>query len=219
MLCPSQWIISWGPRCWCVLLLTMLTLITSVKVKVSARFLYYKVTLFPLVVNKHLGGDTETMQNLFLLKLLPTDFSIHQWILSATINHIVFAWEWCSISSLFPSTFTIRILLEERAISFPPFIYLSDLINMDLFYSIGYIQYYILLFTLFQLRSLGLPSGWYLCSFKKPPIFLKALSCFLVPQDTPGSSYIYPAQIWHYLTSSEPWFLLLENGVYKTRSE
>ena len=52
---------------------------------ISARFLHYKVTKFPFVANNYLRGDTLRLCKLFKLKFLPTIFSTHWWILSATI--------------------------------------------------------------------------------------------------------------------------------------
>lgn len=53
-----------------------------------ARFLHYKVSLSPFLTKRYLGqrgvlGDYTDI--LFLLKLLPTNFSIHQCILYTTI--------------------------------------------------------------------------------------------------------------------------------------
>lgn len=49
--------------------------------------LYCRATIFPSVADKYLGEILEDINILILLK--PTNFSIHQFILSATISNIV----------------------------------------------------------------------------------------------------------------------------------
>lgn len=57
---------------------------------------------------------------MFLLKLLHANFSIHQWILSATITSVVFAWLWiCNLLIL--SFHLIEILPSGKAVLPPSF--------------------------------------------------------------------------------------------------
>lgn len=54
-------------------------------VVLSAALLHYKGTVFPFVINNYIQGDTLRLYTSGSLKLLPTNFSLHRCILSATV--------------------------------------------------------------------------------------------------------------------------------------
>ena len=124
MLYPSQWVHhTKGLIILIYLIINDVNFHHLVKV-VSAWFLHCKVTIFLFIINKYLGKILDTMQ--FLLKLLPTNFSIHGPV-GSCLQQLPLLWYWPNVD-IFISFFSLhiltRIVLSGRAVSSLPFVYI-----------------------------------------------------------------------------------------------
>lgn len=139
------------------------------------------------------------MQILFVLKLLPSNFSIHQWILSATYIIVMFAW-WCCCFPVCFLRLLIEILFWGIIVSLPPFTYLFDYLfiavwtHQYLLYSMGLNS----VLSLFQfVPALATRDFCRLTPvfFQQAPLFFLSLTFpyFLTLENVPGLSCISPA--------------------------